>query len=115
MTTELYTLALARAQRSEELSPQLYNVLASTAAHVKRHDHATIPSLAISLGVTFNAIQQHLIKSSQLFVIDRKRWGKAGMSLISLSEEGLALLVTIDTKTRAYAEQIEAELAEASK
>lgn len=109
MTTEIFTLALARAQRAENLSPALYNVLASTAAHMKRRGQATIPTLAINLGISFNAVQMHLHKSPHLFEITKNGKRLPGINLITLSAEAIALLVKIETKTRQYAVEIEQE------
>ena len=110
MTTEIFTLALARAQRTENLSPQVYNVLSSIATHMKRQGSVTIPKLAINLGISFNAVQMHLHRSPHLFKIEKSNKRRPGINMISITDEAIALMVRINEKTKRYADQIEQEL-----
>lgn len=105
MNTQTFTIGLARALRKEYVAHSLFNLLTVVGCHQVKDGHTTIPRVALALGVTFNAIQQHLIKSGHFFEVNRKRWGKAGMNLLTLSPEGIALLVKIQKTADTYAKQ----------
>lgn len=101
-----FNLAIARALRSVELSHALFNVLASIARQQVSRGYATMAQVAIDAGVSFNAVQQHLLKSAHLFTQERRpeREGSAGHFVqVTLTQEAVTLLRDVNARAIRYA------------
>jgi hypothetical protein len=105
-----YTLSLAAALKAENLSHALFNILTCIGRAQAERGHATTAQISMILGVTFNAVHIQIHKSPQLFRITKgstksaKRGG--GMNHITLTEEAIGLLVSINRRATKYAKDI---------
>ena len=105
-----YTLSLAAALKAENLSHPLFNILTCIGRAQAERGHATTAQISMVLGVTFNAVHIQIHKSPQLFRIEKgsnksaKRGG--GMNHITLTEEAIELLVSIQRRATKYAKEL---------
>jgi len=97
-----YLIALTRALHRLNLSPQLHTLLIAIAREqtASRAQGATIPSLALSLGCTYQSIALHLRKNTENFTSHARPHPQA--DLIRLSRTGAELLREVRTLTKAY-------------
>ena len=97
-----YLIALTRALHRLNLSPQLHTLLIAIAREqtASRAQGATIPSLALSLGCTYQSIALHLRKNAENFTSHTRPHPQA--DLIRLSRTGAELLREVRTFTKAY-------------
>ena len=97
-----YLIALTRALHRLNLSPQLYTLLIAVAREqtTARAQGATIPSLSLSLGCTYQSIALHLRKNTGNFTTHTRPHPQA--DLIRLSQAGAELLREVRTLTKAY-------------
>lgn len=97
-----YIIALTRALSRLNLAPQLHTLLITVAREqtASRAQGANVPTLALTLGCTFQAIALHLRKNPELFTKHPRPHPQA--DLIRLSREGVDLLREVRTFTRLY-------------
>ena len=99
-----YTVGLAAALKSEALTHALFNLLTAVARSQAARGDATIPQVAIALGVSFNSVHIHLHKSPDLFEVRRGEIKDGGtLNRITLSAEAIPLLVTVNKRAKKYA------------
>lgn len=101
-----YTIALARALKAENLSHALFNILTCIGRAQVDRGFATTAQISIDLGVTFNSVHIQIHKSPQLFSINKdKHRSERGtvMNRITLTDEAIALLVTVKKRAKRYA------------
>jgi hypothetical protein len=97
-----YLIALTRALHRLNLSPQLHTLLIAIAREQTstRAQGATIPSLSLSLGCTYQSIALHIRKNTENFTTHTRPHPQA--DLIRLSRTGAELLREVRTLTKAY-------------
>ena len=97
-----YIIALTRALHRLDLAPQLYTLLITIARDqtTTRAAGANVPSLALTLGCTFQCVALHLRKNPELFTKHPRPHPQA--DLIRLSRQGVDLLREVRTFTRLY-------------
>ncbi len=106
LNTQTYAIGLAKALRRENLPHPTFNILTVIAREQGRFKDTTIPRVAMVLGISFNAVQQHLHKSGHLFEVTKSERRKPGINVLRLSPEAIALLVKIQKLAHQYANQI---------
>ncbi|MFM2198858.1 MAG: hypothetical protein RLZZ505_2290 [Verrucomicrobiota bacterium] len=97
-----YLIALTRALHRLNLAPQLHALLITVARDqtTTRAAGANVPTLALTLGCTFQCITLHLRNNSELFTTHTRPHPQA--NLIRLSREGVEILREVRRFTRAY-------------
>jgi hypothetical protein len=100
LNTMTYAIALAAAIGSQTLRPPLFFLLNAVAWKQGRDGSATTPWLAITLGVTFQAIDQHLKKHEDLLAVtDPPR--NSALKQVTLTPAGVRLLKAVQDATKA--------------
>jgi len=102
-----YAIGLSAAINSYQVSHPLFALLTAVARDQVRHGHAIKPSLAAALGVTFNAVSQHLLKFPDLFHQESPAHDHSpGRTLarVTLTAEAATLLRDINRRAKRYAE-----------
>lgn len=97
-----YLIALTRALHRLNLSPQLHTLLVAVAREqtASRLQGATIPSLALTLGCSYQSIALHLRKNSEHFSTHPRAHPQA--DLIRLTRTGVELIREARALTKAY-------------
>lgn len=97
-----YLIALTRALHRLNLSPQLHTLLVAVAREqtASRLQGATIPSLALTLGCSYQSIALHLRKNSEHFSVHPRAHPQA--DLIRLTRTGAELIREARNLAKAY-------------
>jgi hypothetical protein len=104
MSIAAYTIGLAAALKSEALTHALFNLLTAVARSQAARGYATIPQVAIALGVSFNSVHIHLHKSPDLFEVRRGEVKDGGtLNRITLAAAAIGLLVRVNKRAKKYA------------
>jgi hypothetical protein len=93
-------VAFQKARARLYLSPALHSLLTAIAIAQQTTGYATIPSLAASLGCTYQSVDLHLLKSPHLFHITRHP--RPRPNEITLTQESIEILIEANRLTRHY-------------
>lgn len=101
-----YTIALSAALQRHNLRAPLYTLLTAIGRlQATKQAHATIPQLASTLSVTFQAIAQHLTKHDDLIQTTTPPNGHA-LKRITLRPQAITLLLAVQKTTRTIASRL---------
>jgi hypothetical protein len=100
-----YTIALASALQRHSLRHPLFFLLTAIGRSQAGQGHATIPALAITLSVTFQAIDQHVKKHDDL-IASTNPPRNAALKQITLTPAGIDLLVRVTRTARNIARRL---------
>jgi hypothetical protein len=93
-----YTIGLAAALKAENLTHAQHNLMVAVARAQESRGFATTPQVSLELGVSFNAVRQHLLKTPDLFEVR-----KSAINQLTLTGEAVQLLHRVSEKAKRYA------------
>lgn len=107
MTTETFTLALARSLRAENVHSSLYHILASVAYQERAHGFALVSRISEQIGISTRGVHMTLHHYRYFFKAAEPR--RIGIpTRLTLTQEAIDLLVKIKRKTDQNAARLEA-------